>query len=654
LTSKTRLLIAIAAFASMALVWIACVPTEYDFSGGAVDGWEHYGKDEGGKRYSRLDQINRENVGDLEVAWEYHTGDLNDGSNGGKKSTFQTTPVTADGLLYLTTVHGLTIALDPETGAEIWKHDPAVDRSVHYGEFASRGVATWEDPQKRDGDECRWRIVRGTIDARLFALDGKTGRPCQDFGDGAQVDLSKGISPYGVGKFGVTSAPVIIDDAIVVGAGIGDGGHVVKPNGAVRAFDVRSGALKWTWEPIPLKRQQPNNRLAVVSGAANVWAPMSIDSERNLVFVPTSSPSPDYFGGFRPGNNANADSVVALDAATGKVVWSFQIVHHNLWDYDVPAQPVLLNVRKNGREIAAVAQTTKMGFLFLLNRDTGEPIFPVEERPVPQTTIPGEFTSATQPYPTVPKPLVPTTLGPEDAWGLTPWDKGECRQLIENARFDGMYTPPGLTDTISYPGFAGGSNWGSLANDPGRGVVILNMNRLAVTTRLIPAADYGAAKANDTSGTEQYLDQTGAPFSVARKPLLSSLGLPCTKPPWGVLMAVDTSTGEKKWEVPFGTIRDLAPVPLPITYGVPNLGGPIATAGDLIFIAAAADDYLRAYDIDTGKELWRGRLPAGGQATPMTYRLSDDGRQFVVIAAGGHGPLGTRIGDSLVAYALPE
>jgi quinoprotein glucose dehydrogenase len=641
------------AFVAMLLFFLH-KPANYDYSGGVVDGWEHYGKDEGGMRYSGLNQINRENVGDLEVAWEYHTGDFNDGTDGSKKTTFEVTPIIADGLLYVTTVHGLTIALDPITGEEVWKHDPQISRSTSYGEFASRGAASWQDPHKKISDECYWRIVQGTIDARLIVLDGKTGRPCSDFGDGTQVDLSVGISPYAPGTFGVTSAVVIIDEAIVVGAAIGDGSSVVKPNGAVRAYDIRTGELKWIWEPIPLKRQQPENSEAVVSGAANVWAPMSIDVERNLVFVPTSSPSPDYYGGLRSGDNRNADSVVALNAATGEVVWRFQAVHHNLWDYDIPAQPVLLEVRKDEKLIPAVAQATKMGFLFLLNRDTGEPIFPVEERAVPQSTIPGEATSATQPFPTVPAPLLPMTLTPDDAWGMTPWDRGECRDLIADSISDGIYTPPGLTDTIGYPGFAGGSNWGSLAGDPNRGIVVMNLNLIAVATRLIPRDEFEAARANRTSDMEQFIRQSGSPFAAVRKPLMSSLGLPCSPPPWGVLMAVDTSTGEKKWEIPFGTVRDLAPVPVPIPYGVPNLGGPIITAGDLIFIGATADDYLRAYDIDTGEELWKDRLPAGGQATPMTYRLSDKGRQYVVIAAGGHGPLGTKIGDSVIAYALPE
>jgi quinoprotein glucose dehydrogenase len=451
----------------------------------------------------------------------------------------------------------------------------------------------------------------------------------------------------------------VIGGLVVVGSAIGDNRAATLERGIVRAFDARTGVLRWVWDPIPRDPADPAFQTwaddsAERTGAANVWAQLSVDEARDLVFVPTSSPSPDYYGGERLGSNSYADSVVALRGSTGELVWHFQIGHHNIWDYDLPAQPSLITIRQDGREIPAVAQPTKMGFLYFLHRETGEPVFPVEERPVPESNIPGEQSWPTQPFPTIPRPLAPTTLSSDDAWGLTPWDQAACRKLIDGYRNDGIFTPASLEGTIQYPGVIGGTNWGSAAFEPRRGWVIVNMSRLPSVTGLIPREELesGTADVPDDATISQ---MRGTPYGLFRLPaLLSPLELPCTKPPWGVLLAVDTATGEVPWEVPLGTIRDLAPAPLPITWGTPNLGGPIVTEGGLIFIAAAMDNYLRAFDLETGKELWKGRLPAGGQATPMTYRSTEDGRQFVVIAAGGHGRLDTDIGDSVVAFALPD
>jgi quinoprotein glucose dehydrogenase len=502
-----------------------------------------------------------------------------------------------------------------------------------------------------------------TVDARLIALDAARGTPCADFGQAGQVDLSRGVDlgEYQVDtrEYGVTSPPVVVGGLVVVGSAVGDNRAQTLERGVVRAFDARSGELRWMWDPIPRDPADPAFQTwasgsARRTGAANVWAQLSVDVARDLVFVPTSSPSPDYYGGQRQGSNSYADSVVALRGSTGELVWHFQIVHHNIWDYDLPAQPSLITIRKDGRDIPALAQPTKMGFLYLLHRETGEPVFPVEERPVPQSDVAGEKSWPTQPFPTIPRPLVPTTLSGDDAWGLTPWDHGECRRLIERYRNDGIFTPSSMEGSIQYPGVIGGTNWGSAAFEPDRRWVILNATRLPSVTGLIPreTLESGQPEVPDNATISQ---MRGTPYGLFRVPaLLSPLGLPCTKPPWGALLAVDAATGDVKWDVPLGTVQDLAPVPLPIKWGTPNLGGPIVTDGGLIFIGAAMDNYLRAFDVETGRELWKGRLPAGGQATPMTYRSTENGRQFVVIAAGGHGRLGTDIGDSVVAFALPD
>jgi quinoprotein glucose dehydrogenase len=634
-----------------------------DLSSGGIANWPQYGRNQEGTRYTPLNQINRDNVAYLEKAWEYHTGDFSDGSDGRPETTFQATPILVDGVLYLATVYGRVIALNPETGAEIWTYDPGVDATIDRGEFANRGVTYWRAANAVQGRSCERRIFVATVDARLIALDAARGTPCPDFGEAGQVDLSRGVD---LGKYqadtreyGVTSPPVVIGDLVVVGSAIGDNRAATQERGIVRAFDTRTGAMRWLWDPIPREPADPAfqtwaHESARRTGAANVWAQLSVDAARDLVFVPTSSPSPDYYGGERLGSNSYADSVVALRGSTGKLVWDYQIVHHNIWDYDLPAQPSLITVRKDGRDIPAVAQATKMGFLFLLNRETGEPIFPVKERPVPQSDVPGEQSWPTQPFPTKPQPLAPTTLSSDDAWGLSPLDQGQCRKLIERYRNDGLFTPSSLGGTIQYPGVIGGTNWGSVAFEPQRGWVILNMSHLPSLTGLIPRETLKAGKADVPDGAD-ISQMQGTPYGLYRAPgLFSPLDLPCTKPPWGTLLAVDTATGDVKWEVPLGTVRDLAPVPLPMRWGTPNLGGPILTQNELVFIGAAMDNYLRAFDLETGKELWKGRLPAGGQATPMTYRLEENGRQFVVIAAGGHGRLGTDIGDSVVAFALPE
>jgi quinoprotein glucose dehydrogenase len=379
-----------------------------------------------------------------------------------------------------------------------------------------------------------------------------------------------------------------------------------------------------------------------------------VDAERDLVFVPTGNPAPDYYRSGRPEMDYYGSSVVALRGSTGEVVWRFQTVHRDHWDFDVPAQPTLIDLERDGRAVPALVQATKMGFLFVLERETGRPLFPVEERPVPRSGAPGDAVSPTQPFPVKPPPLVPTTLGPDDAWGMTPWDRRSCRRAIESLRFEGMYTVANEEWTLMYPGNMGGSNWGGVAFDPERQLVIANTSDVPWKVRLVPRAEFESTRRANPG--REIVPQTGTPFGMWREVLLSPLGVPCNRPPWGSIAAVDLRSGEIAWQRPFGTIRDLTPLPLDIELGVPNVGGPLVTRSGLVFIGAALDDYLRALEVTSGEELWRARLPAGGQATPMSYFVHGEGggRQFVVIAAGGHGRGGTTLGDALVAFALPE
>lgn len=616
--------------------------------------WPAYGNDAGGSRYSPLADINRSNVGTLKIAWTYRTGESTDATPAARKSAFEATPILVDGTLYLSTPFNRVIALDPETGAERWTYDPKVDQSGGYSEVTSRGVSTWMDSRTKQR-----RIYVATIDARLIALDAKTGAPCKDFGQDGQVDLTRDVRLKDRGDYQVTSPPAVIGDLIVVGSSMGDNRGVELERGVVRAFDARTGKLQWAWDPIPQQPDDPARKTwegdsATRTGAANAWSIISADPERGLVFVPTSSPSPDFYGGERKGRNDYANSVVALRAATGKVVWHFQVVHHDLWDYDVASQPALVTVKRNGRQVPAVVVATKMGHIFVLHRDTGKPLFPVEERPVPQTDVPGEQTSPTQPFPKLPRALAPQRLTPEDAWGMTPADRDWCRERIKSLRNEGIFTPPTLRGSLFYPGNVGGSNWGGVAYDPQRGLLIASTNRLPFAVKLIPREEFAkerqAAANNRLKG--EFGTQRGAPYGMYREPLMSPSGVPCNPPPWGALSAVDLTTGEVRWEVPLGTIPQMALLPQSKDWGSLNLGGAIVTGGGLVFIAAAMDTYLRAFDVETGKEIWKGQLPASAQATPMTYR-SKNGKQYVVIAAGGHGKLGTKRGDYVVAFALP-
>lgn len=620
--------------------------------------WASYGSDPGGSRYSSLTGINRENVKRLKVAWTYRTGDLSDGKNARSSSAFQCTPIFVDGTLYLVTPFNRVIALDPAAGTERWIYDPKIDlRRGYHNQLNSRGVSTWLDPNLKPGQPCRRRILMGTNDSRLIALDAASGKTCEGFGAGGQVDLKPGlgINERDSGEYQVTSPPAIIKDLVIVGSAIGDNNRVTAPSGVVRAYDVRTGKLRWSWDPIPPNFQKTSQSEAGFQlGTANVWSIISVDEARDLVFLPTGNTSPDYFGGERRGSDYYSSSVVALRGSTGKVVWNFQTVHHDVWDYDVPAQPALINVRRNGRDIPAVAVATKVGHLFILHRETGKPVFPVEERPVPQGGVEGEQLSPTQPIPVMPRPLAPQSIKPEDAFGLTPEDKKSCRDMMAALRNEGLFTPPSLQGTLVYPGDVGGMNWSGVSFDRKHGLLITNTNRLPRAVTLIPRKGLTPDDISklQTGPLVEVARQEGTPYLMKREVLLKIFPrlVPCTPPPWGTLIAIDLATGEVRWEVPLGAMPELANVPESAKWGSINLGGSIVTAGSLVFIGAARDSFLRAFNVETGEEIWKGELPAGGQATPMTYEAG--GKQYVVIAAGGHGRLPTKRGDHVVAFAL--
>lgn len=617
------------------LLWVA---SQLNAQSAPDTAWPNYGNDSGGSRYSPAKQIDTTNITKLAVAWTYRTDALGHNEDLDHKAAFEATPILVEGKLFLSTPYDHVIALNPETGAKLWEFDPQLELPYGASEVTSRGVSAWRDKSAKPSQPCALRIFIGTLDARLIALDGATGKPCADFGMNGELDLANGVKLRDPGDYQVTSAPAIAKDLVITGSSIGDNRAVSVERGIVRALDVRTGKLRWSWDPIPWA-----NATTPRTGAGNAWSTLSVDPGRDLVFIPTGSASPDYYGGIRKGDNKRANSVVALRASTGEFVWGFQVVHHDLWDYDVASQPTLF-AWKDGTP--AIAITTKMGRVFVLNRLTGAPLIPVEERPVPRSDIPGEDASPTQPHSDI--VVVPQGLSPEDAWGKSPEERQFCADKLKSLRNEGMFTPPSVAGIVVFPSNVGGVNWGSSAYDPARHLLLMNTNRLPIYVRLIPRDEFEAQRksANDQDRLHgEFARQTGAPYAMFRAPLLAPSGLPCNAPPWGTEVAVDLFTGKKIWDVPLGSY-----VPGKST-GTVNLGGPMVTAGGLVFAGAAADTYIRAFDVETGKELWKFELPASAQATPMTY--TRNGKQYVVIAAGGHGKLGSKQGDYVMAFRLP-
>jgi quinoprotein glucose dehydrogenase len=605
----------------------------------ADTGWPNYGNDPGGTRYSGAKQIDRSNVAKLQVAWTYRTGALPYDEELDRKAAFEATPILVDGKLFLSTPYDHVIALNAVTGAKLWEFDPKLEHPYGFSEVTSRGVSAWRDASAKAGKVCALRIFIGTLDARLIALDGETGKPCTDFGTAGEVDLTTDVKIRDPGDYQVTSAPAIFKDLVITGSSEGDNRAVTLERGIVRAFDARTGRLRWTWDPIAPWAYQSKPR----TGAGNAWSTLSVDAQRDLVFIPTGSASPDYYGGFRKGDNKWANSVVALKASTGEFVWGFQVVHHDLWDYDVASQPTLF-AWKDGTP--AIAISTKMGRVFVLNRLNGKPLLPVEERPVLKSDIPGEESWPTQPASTI--SLVPEKLSPEDAWGKDDKERQWCADQIKAARYGDIFIPPSLQGTLVFPSNVGGVNWGSAAYDPQRHLLFVDTNRLPIFVKMIPRAEFDEARKNASESDRlhgEFARQTGAPFAMFRTPLLSPSGVPCNSPPWGTVAAVDLFEGKKVWDVPLGSF-------IPgMNTGTITLGGPMVTAGEIVFTAATMDSYLRAFDSETGKEIWKYQLPAGGQATPMTYSIA--GKQYLVISAGGHGKLGTKQGDYVLAFTLP-
>jgi quinoprotein glucose dehydrogenase len=625
--------------------------------------WTHTEGAPGGGRFSPLTDVTRENVARLRVAWTYQHSDFWEGRfplnvNGGTSA--ESTPIVVDGRLFVTTPANRVIALDPETGRELWSFDPELERGRNYPNmWINRGVAYWRDSASKGA--CAARVFLATLDARLIALDAASGAPCSDFGANGTVDLLAGLSPvHDAWEYNVTSPGTVIGNRIVVGSSIADTLRADAPPGDVRAFDLRTGALVWTFHTIPHVDEPGRDTWengTAHTGAANVWSTITADPARGLVFLPVSTPSPDFYGGERPGANLYSDSVVALDAETGHVRWHYQTVHHDLWDYDLAAPPVLVSLRRGDAMVDAVAQATKHGFVFVLGRDTGLPIFPVEEKPFPASDVPGERAWLTQPIPSAPPPLVPQRLTEADLYAPTPEHLAACKARLEPLRNDGLFTPPSEIGSILYPFTGGGANWSGATWDPARQLLVVPVQNLAHVIRLDRVAPHEAGDVKPLHGISLGAiwwvltgRGTGERFRLhpaTGRTIFGIDGTPCNAPPWGRLVAVDLARGTIAWTA--STRTGEADV-----LGLSGYGPALSTASGLVFHAGTRVPALRVHDADTGRLITTFPLPAGLHAGPIAYKLRPDAKQFVVVAPGGHIGIGSPQGGHVIAYTLPD
>lgn len=628
--------------------------------------WLAWGRTNLGQRYSPLDQITPDTVNNLELAWSYQTGDTKQPEDTGE-TTYEVTPLKVGNTLFLCTPHNWLVALNADTGEERWVYRAGIEPNNQRQHQTCRGVsylppqAEMESPpevqniagpaEEQAPVSCDAHLYLPTSDARLLALDPTTGARCQNFADNGELDLMHNMPFTQSGYYYSTSPPIVARGLVIVAGSVNDNYDINSPSGVIRAYDVRTGELQWNWDPAHPEQTAPIGEGEVYSTSSpNSWSVASADEELGLVYFPMGNRTPDQLGMYRTENEERfASSVVALEIDTGQVAWVQQFVHHDLWDMDTPAQPSLLDLTTDEGVQPALVVPTKQGDVYVLNRETGEPIIPISEQPAPQGAIEGDYTAPTQPVSAL--NFNPEPLQGSDMWGASPFDQLACRIQFHSLRYEGRYTPPSEQGSIVYPGNFGVFNWGSIAVDPKRQVMFGMPLYMAFVSRLVPNEEGASPEGPVNQGEQGINSNAGAPYSVELKPLMSPLGIPCQQPPWGYVAGADLRTGEVIYKHRNGTVEDMSPIPVPLRLGVPGIGGPIITEGGVVFLAASVDNYLRAYNLNTGEQIWRTRLPAGGQATPMTY-LNSEGEQMVVQVAGGHGSIGTTIGDYVMAYKL--
>jgi len=627
-----------------------------------AEDWTAYGRTQEGVRYSPLKQINEHNVQNLQVAWQYHTGDVKTANDPGE-ITNEVTPLKAGNMLYLCTPHQILLALDAVSGKEKWRFDPKLKSDPSFQHITCRGVSYHEMPaaQQNSGSQpahCARRIFLPVDDGRLIALDAASGERCENFASHGELNLQHQQPNAYPGGYEPTSPPIVTDKVVIVAGSVTDNLSTREPSGVIRGFDIDSGKLVWAFDP---GAKDPNALPAegetFSANSPNSWAPAAYDAQRDIIYLPMGVSTPDIWGGHRtPEQERYASGLLALHASTGKLAWFYQTVHHDLWDMDLPSQPTLADITDNsGKRVPVVYVPAKTGNIFVLNRETGQPVVPAPETPVPQGPAKGDHLNPTQPFSQLtfrPK----QNLQGKDMWGATMFDQLACRVMFHRLRYEGPFTPPSEQGTLVFPGDFGMFEWGGIAVDTDRQIAIANPMAMPFISRLVPRGpgnpiEPGAAGAAGSGSEAGVQHMYGVPYGVELNPFLSPLGLPCLQPSWGFVSAINLQNHQIVWKKRIGTVRDSAPVPLPFKMGVPMLGGPVTTAGNVFFVAGTLDNYLRAYSVRDGKLLWQARLPAGGQATPMTYAVN--GKQYVVIMAGGHGSFGTKMGDTLIAYALP-
>ncbi|KAA5838996.1 glucose/quinate/shikimate family membrane-bound PQQ-dependent dehydrogenase [Pseudomonas chlororaphis] len=635
--------------------------------------WQAYGRTEFGDRYSPLTQITPANIGKLQEAWRIRTGDMPTAKDP-VEITNQNTPLKVNGMLYACTAHSQVLALDPDTGKEIWRFDPKIqgpngDDFRGWAHMTCRGVSYYDEASFNKSDaistpvslsaagqaiaaSCPRRLFLPTADARLIAINADTGKVCEDFGNKGAVDLKAGIGPFTPGGYYSTSPAAITRNLVIIGGHVTDNESTNEPSGVIRAFDVHDGHLVWNWDAgnpdvtTPLPEGQTYTR-----NSPNMWSLASVDEKLGLVYLPLGNQMPDQWGGNRTaGAEKFSAGTVALDIDTGKLRWNYQFTHHDLWDMDVGSQPTLVDMKTADGIKPALIQPTKQGSLYVLDRRDGTPIVPIQEVPAPGGAVEGDHTAPTQARSDL--NLLPPPLEEKGMWGATPFDQMLCRIQFKELRYEGQYTPPSIQGSLVYPGNVGVFNWGSVSIDPVRHLLFTSPNYMAFVSKLVPRAEVaaGSKRESETSGVQP---NTGAPYAVIMHPFMSPFGVPCQAPAWGYVAGIDLTTNKVVWKHKNGTSRDSSPVPIGLPIGVPSMGGSMVTAGGVGFLSGTLDQYIRGYDVNNGKELWKSRLPAGGQATPMSY-TGKDGKQYVLVVVGGHGSLGTKMGDYIIAYKLSE